>query len=65
MFLRRILEREKYDCLMGFQVQKHSSLPSAPLVSTGAGSDLALILKDTDNFSSSDSLSQHAPPKNK
>lgn len=44
-------------------MQKHSSLPGAALVSKGAGSDLALMLKDTDNFSSSDHpLSQYAPP---
>lgn len=64
LFLRRMSGEGKIsDCLMGFQVQKHSSLHSAALVSTGAGSDLALMLKDTDNFSSSDSLSQHAPPQ--
>lgn len=49
--------------MMGFQMQKHCRLPGASLVTTGAGSDLALKFKDTDNFGSSDRpLSQYAPP---
>lgn len=43
------------DCLIvGFWIEEHSSRLDAVWVGTGAGSDLALLLKGMDNFSTLD-----------